>query len=302
MILKLNLNNKTSLKVELIDDSWVENWAKKVVTLRLSETEHASIGSEVISSKEKLYSDIDFLISESHRLLPSVGLSVPDFLMPANELKILSTLEYQNQMNDFHRWLVFCMFRKPFYVNNKNYVPENINHLFNADFDGMLSVLFTLNQLVHQTETGYTSPGIDSFPSSKYGKIYWDQGFEDSDNIGLLSEEPVQHLLTNNNYDVWLAKRILGKDFRECWFDADNPAYEDIVSVGDNLHYCFEVDPLNDDSEFYESNEFKQWMQKNNRSIEPLNIGRIPLGNIVDKPINIEEIMKTCKIESIEIV
>lgn len=301
-MLQLNLDNNTSMTVDLIDDPWVEQWAQHVVTLQLAETEHAAIGSSVNSSEQQFHADIDLLIAEANTLLPTVGLAVPDFLLSASELKQLSTVEYQQQMNDLHRWLVYCMFRKPFYVNNKNHIPENINHLFDTDFDGMLRVLFTLNQLVHQTETGYTSPGAASFPSTQYGKTYWDQGFEDDDNIGLFSEAPVTHLLTNNNYDVWLAKRILGKDFRECWLDADNPAYADIVNVGEKLHCCFEVDPLNDDTEFYESDAFKQWMQQHNRSIDPAAIGRIPLGNIIDKPIDIEEVMHTCRIESIELV
>ena len=130
----------------------------------------------------------------------------------------------------------------------------------------------------------------------------WDQGFTQDDKIGWAKDLNYNHLLTNNNHDVWLAKRILGKDFRECWLDADDPSYRDITNTGDILHYCFEVDPLNDDSEFYNSDEFASWMTTHDRSIDVSEIGRIPLGNIIDKPADLEYVMNHCHIESIELV
>jgi len=303
MMLQLNLTNDTSMTVELVDDPWIHKWAKHVVTLDLHETEHTALGANNQNfPQDQFHYAIDELIDAAKLQLPGVGMPVPDFLPSALELKSMSHEQYQKEMNTFHRWLVFCMFRQPFYVNSKNTIPSSIDEKFDKDFEGMLRVLFTLNQLVHKTEEGYTSPGTDSFPSSNYGEIYWDQGFNGDDKIGKFKDEPVHHLLTNDNYDVWLAKRILGKDFRECWLDADNPAYKDITNIGEILHYCFEVDPLNDDSHFYNSGAFKQWMQEHNRSVDNSAIGRIPIGNIIDKPENLKQVMQTCKIESIELV
>jgi hypothetical protein len=99
---------------------------------------------------------------------------------------------------------------------------------------------------------------------------------------------------------VWLAKRILGKDFRECWLDNDDPSYEDITNIGEILHYAFEVDPLNNLDDFYTSEQFASWMKQHSRDIN--NIGRIPIGNIIDMPDNIHEIIQSCTIEQIEII
>lgn len=304
MMLQMNLSNNTSMTVELVDDPFVSAWAERVVTLKLDETEHTALGSQNNDYPvETWHEHIQELCTELPLQLNRVGLEVPDFFPGYDNLvKLNSTDQYQHQMNLIHRWLVFCMFREPYEVNGKNYIPDNINELFDKDFDGMLQSLFTLNQLVHKTESGYTKPGTPSFPGTKHGATMWDQGFLEDDKIGWAKDLEYKHLLTNDNYDVWLAKRILGKDFRECWLDADDPGYRDITNIGDILHYCFEVDPLNDDTEFYYSPEFKHWMDKWKRSTDVQQIGRIPLGNIIDKPANLEQVMNQCRIESLELV
>ena len=304
MMLQLNLTNGTTMTIDLINDSFVEAWAQRVVKLKLAETEHSAIGSSVTegSSIDQHHYNIKELCRELPIQLKSVGLEVPAFFPSLNKLLGFDTATYQHHMNQIHRWLVFCMLRTPYEIDGTDYIPNNINDLFDNNFGGMLHVLFTLNQLVHNTECGFTSPGANTFPSTNYGKTMWDQAFQEDDKIGWAKDLNYKHLLTNNNHDVWLAKRILGKDFRECWLDADDPSYQDIKNIGDILHYCFEVDPLNDDSEFYYSKEFKQWMNKHNRSTDISEIGRIPLGNIINKPADIEHVMNTCSIESLELV
>ena len=303
MMLQLNLTNGTTMTIDLINDSFVESWAQRVVKLKLAKTEHAAIGSSNDTySIDQHHYNIKELCRELPIQLKSVGLEVPAFFPSLNKLIGFDTATYQHHMNQIHRWLVFCMLRTPYEIDGTDYIPNNINDLFDNDFGGMLHVLFTLNQLVHNTECEYTSPGANTFPSTNYGKTMWDQAFQEDDKIGWAKDLNYKHLLTNNNHDVWLAKRILGKDFRECWLDADDPSYRDITNIGDILHYCFEVDPLNDDTEFYYSDEFKQWMQAHGRSVDVSEIGRIPLGNIIDKPADLEHVMNHCHIESIELV
>lgn len=304
MMLQLNLSNNTAMTIELVDDPFVEAWAQNVANLALDKTEHTALGARNDHYPTDQWNrNIEELCRELPRWLSRVGLSVPEFFPSLSTLRGLNnTTTFQHHMNQIHRWLVFCMFREPYYVDGVNYLPENLNSLFDANFDGMLTALFTLNQCVHVCEEGYTSPGLETFPGNAYGKTMWDQGFTQDDKIGWAKDLNYNHLLTNNNHDVWLAKRILGKDFRECWLDADDPSYRDITNTGDILHYCFEVDPLNDDSEFYNSDEFASWMTTHDRSIDVSEIGRIPLGNIIDKPADLEYVMNHCHIESIELV
>tara|TARA_R110000782_G_scaffold127743_1_gene219330 strand:+ start:2499 stop:3410 length:912 start_codon:yes stop_codon:yes gene_type:complete len=303
-MLQLNLSNNTAMTIELVDDPFVEAWARNVANLALDKTEHTALGARNDHYPTDQWNrNIEELCRELPRWLSRVGLSVPEFFPSLSTLRGLNnTTTFQHHMNQIHRWLVFCMFREPYYVDGVNYLPENLNSLFDANFDGMLTALFTLNQCVHVCEEGYTSPGLETFPGNAYGKTMWDQGFTQDDKIGWAKDLNYNHLLTNNNHDVWLAKRILGKDFRECWLDADDPSYRDITNTGDILHYCFEVDPLNDDSEFYNSDEFASWMTTHDRSIDVSEIGRIPLGNIIDKPADLEYVMNHCHIESIELV
>ena len=304
MMLQLNLTNGTAMTIDLVDDPFVEAWAQGVVKLKLEETEHTALGSiNDTYPTDVWHNNIEELCRELPRQLKRVGLDVPAFFPSLSTLRGLNnTATFQHHMNQIHRWLVFCMFRADYVIDGVNYLPNNINDLFDKNFDGMLQALFTLNQLVHKTEGGYTAPGTNTFPGSKHGKTMWDQAFQEDDKIGWAKDLNYKHLLTNDNYDIWLAKRILGKDFRECWLDADDPSYRDITNIGDILHYCFEVDPLNDDTEFYYSDEFASWMSAHGRSIDASEIGRIPLGNIIDKPADLEHVMNHCHIESIELV
>jgi hypothetical protein len=304
MMLQLNLSNGSALTIDLIDDPFVTAWAEGAVLRKLDDTEHTALGAQNNNyPTDQWHANIQELCAELPRQLNRVGLNVPAFFPGLSHLRSLNSIStFQHHMNQIHRWLVFCMFRQPYYVDGINYIPDDIGSYFEKDFDGMLTALFALNQLIHKTEEGYTSPGTATFPYTTCGKTMWDQGFVEDDKIGWAAELNYKQLLTNENHDVWLAKRILGKDFRECWLDADDPSYSDITNIGDILHYCFEVDPLNDDSKFYSSTEFHDWMAQHNKSTNADAIGRIPLGNIIDKPANIEWIMDNCKIESIELV
>lgn len=317
MILQINLKqgklktNYPHMYVKLINDPFVTSWAEGVVKRKLDKTEHTHVASAVEDyPTNRWHKQIEELCRELPRQLSKVGMKVPAFFPGVNAitgtdvvtgLKIDDTAIYQHHMNQLHRWLVFCMFRTPYEIDGVNYTPEDMDGIFDKDHAGVLKALFTLNQLVHKTEVGYTSPGTATFPGTQHGGTMWDQGFTEDDTIGLAKDLKYTHLLTNNNHDVWLAKRILGKDFRECWLDADDPSYRDITNVGDILHYSFEVDPLNDDTEFYCSQEFIKWMKLHKRSTDVSEIGRIPLGKIINKVDNIKDIMRTCSIESIEI-
>jgi len=301
MKLKLTLTNNENLYIDLINDPWIHNWATTVTSMELDTTECVALGSTSNTHVDLLYNSIDNLTNGFTELI-KLGIDIPGFFPTNSELKHLQTDVLQLHINRIHRWLVFLMFRKPYIVNDKDYIPVNINQLFETQFDDMLSVLLTLNQLAHEIEKNYTSPGLSTFPGTRHQSQYWDQGFKDNDTISLFADAPVHHLLTNNNHDVWLAKRILGKDFRECWLDNDDPSYEDITNVGECLHYAFEIDPLNDLTDFYNSEQFVTWMKQHNRSTDVSQIGRIPLGNIINKPVNLEDIMKNCKIERLEVI
>jgi len=300
MKLRLALSNGEYLYIDLVDDDWIHQWAKKITTLELDITEHVALGSICNTDHNVLFDCIDNFICVLNEELSNLGITVPDFLPTAIDLKKLDSRDIQMHLNRIHRWLVFMMFRKSYIVNNQDYIPNNINELFETQYDNMMTTLLKLNQLVHAIESNYTSPGTDTFPGNQHQHPYWDQAFKGDDVISLAADAPLERMLSTNNHDVWLAKRILGKDFRECWLDNDDPSYEDITNIGEILHYAFEVDPLNNLDDFYNSEQFASWMKQYGRDIN--NIGRIPIGNIIDMPDNIYEIMQCCTIEKIEII
>jgi len=302
MILRLNLSNNKYFLVELINDEWVHNWAKKIVTLELDETNKVALGSE--SNEPELFEQyLSDLYAKLKSFTTDINIDMPSVFPNRSNYSYDNTMDTQHNMNVIHRWCVLSFLKKPFIVNGKDITAQICEAWQTEDNKYISECLFDLNQKVHAVETTYTSPGSSTFPCTNHTHIYWDQSFV-NDETGFTTKYDAgfSHLLTTTNYDIVLAKRILGKDFRECWLDLDNPMFDDIVNIGDLVHYGFEIDPLNDLSEFYNSDLFKNWMSQHRRSTEQIDIGKVPLGNIINKPENIAEIINTCYIESIELV
>jgi hypothetical protein len=305
--LKLNLTNSQQLFVELVDHPFIIDWAKKIVDMDMWRTEHVALGSESYDP-DQFAKNLNTLY-ESLATIPDVmGCEVPE-CFPAVEEYNIDTVEHtQKWMNIIHRWCVYTMYHEPYVVDDVNITYGSIQALKSERLNATIGLLFKLNQQVHDVERTYKSPGSASFPCTGiYKAPYWDQGFFGDENGYAPRDDymdQLQDLLTKDNYDVYIAKRILGKDYRESWLDADDPGCIDVVNVGDNLHYAFEVDPLNDLSSFYNSEEFAAWMLEHNKQADDITVGRIPVGNISNLGTlkEIEQMLTSVHIESLEFI
>ena len=170
--------------------------------------------------------------------------------------------------------------------------------------NGRTTGLFNkINGAVHGFECAYNHPGHKTMQGNN--KLYWDQAFN-LDNLkrymrnGNFIDE-ILDLITNDYYTVWIAKRILGKDWRECYMDQDDPTEIDIVNIENSIQYAFEID-LNDWRKFYYGENFLNWLENYNIEYNVTKMGRIPLGNVLiehdelQKKINNNEIITTLQI------
>lgn len=303
----LNLTNGDKFVIELVDSPFIHNWAETVSEKDMWETEHVALGSD--SYDPNRYAETLQTLYNSLLTVPQVMKCAVPECFPGTQSYNIDDVEYtQRWMNIIHRWCVYAMYHQPYVIEGVDITAGVIESLKSDRLDATIKLLFELNQQVHAVESTYKSPGADSFPcTGVYNAPYWDQGFN-GDQVGYAPKtnytDLLDEILTKDNYDVYIAKRILGKDFRESWLDADDPGCIDVVNIGDHLHYAFEVDPLNDLSSFYKSKEFESWMNDHNKSIDNSTVGRIPVGNIVNLG-TVEEtrkILTTERIVSLEFV
>ena len=77
-----------------------------------------------------------------------------------------------------------------------------------------------MNSLCHQLETLLTH-GTRQIPNS-CRNMYWDQQVVNQTQHALKINDDWWNLTTQDKYDVYVAKRILGKDYRECYRDNDD--------------------------------------------------------------------------------
>ena len=180
-------------------------------------------------------------------------------------------------MNIIHRWVVYSCHGFKYFIDNTKtieQVKENNLHLPGNSF-------WWLNKAVHNVEM--ISPNPNKWKWDNH--IRWDQDFIFK-NINLqrgLWDEKNNHLFTTKNHDLWLGQRILGKDYRETWMDNDDPSSLDVTNLDKNHGWSFELDPLNNIENFYNDPIILTWLNRYNIPINQKTLGRVPLGNIIDK-------------------
>lgn len=297
MNLHLDLSNKQSFIIELINDEWIHNYCKKLSSLPVSVTYREYFSGEPNKPREfesnlkQLYDDI--------KNIPNVlECSIPACFPVINQFNFKNPKQTQQYLNLIHRWTTYTILKEPYYIKNINITKDSINSI-EKNKKIVVNFLTQLNQNVHSVESTYTKPGKSTFPCKQYTEMFWWQDFYREDVPFFTYKEiynDIQHLFSIKNYDVSIGKRILGKDFRECWLDDDDVNCIDIQNIGERFHYNLEIDPLNNLELFYTSKEFINWIKNSNKSLDVQRIGNIPLGNIINKPDNIKYILKTCDI------
>ena len=85
-----------------------------------------------------------------------------------------------------------------------------------------------------------------------------------------------------DNYDVWLCKDILGRDYVDAWIHHDNPAHSDICNVCMRHSPNIVMDPSNIHNELLTSKPMREWYDEYGIPFEEKLLANIPLGNIVN--------------------
>lgn len=262
--MKLYLDTGQEIDIAVVDNPLVHKWVEYFCSVPVGETE-----------RSRLDNRSDFFDKQKfNKLFEELLQGVEYYKGP--QFSIVDYEDYtaiQELINKMHHWCVDLVKSKHM---NQNYS----NYAFDVGYIGKL------NSLCHQCET-LLPAGTNPFPEScRY--IYWDQPLQNDRQHRLPLTDEWLDLMTLDKYDVYVAKRILGKDYREAYRDNDNPLYEEMQPLGDTIPVAFEFDPLNNWPDLYNSPEFLKYLP-----VAPTrhNIGRIPVGNISNSVDNIEYVL-----------
>ena len=262
MKLHCTISDGSEFDIQLIEHPFVHEWTQSVVNFELLPTELTGIIGIGRKDPEYFIACLNYL-SDLVDTVISLGFKVPiELIEPLPQYKDGGAI-IQQWANNIHRWS----------VSNQNLLDAKSN---------IGKILIKINAAVHAFENTYEKPGQKTMQGND--KHYWDQGLnlQDPDcyirNGNFIDE--IKDLLTNDYYTVWVAKRILGKDWRECYMDQDDPTEIDIVNMDKHIQYAFEID-LNDWRQFYYGENFLNWLAKYNIEYDVTKMGRIPLGNVL---------------------
>jgi len=273
------------IEIDLIDHPFVTEWANAVSSKPIEYCETVRMNSSIVDEQEfnhyidQLYNDLHSVVITIKQTIPSVFFPLPAFSDDPEKTR--------KWCNEVHRWVVFSQ-------RGLTHKYDNTTALRHLSIEGnnVFGSLFNrLNSGIHALEISFEC-------TSNYNlrQEYMDVQFvrerppayiRHIDNGDFSGE--IEDLLSNDHHTVWLAKRILGKDYRECYIDNDDPTQIDVVNYDPfHIQYSFEID-LNDQSSFYHGQDFHDWLGKYDMEYNVKTMGRIPLGNITSDPVRVQQ-------------
>ena len=302
MILRCHLDNNSYFDIQLIQDEFVHWWATNIVDFKLAETEQTTLtGGGDDSDPDTFYVRLRKLLEGVSQIPEILGCPIPsEFKTDVLDYDYEDKFDTQHQMNIIHRWVVSTSHQVPYSIDNSEAIRAVQKDPSICQYPGLI---WKLNKLVHDTEATYSRPRHKQWVWGEH--VFWDQDFvfDDRSKLRFHWDEKYDYLFTTRNHDVWLAKRILGKDYREAWIDNDDPTAYDVTNIDRVIGWAFEVDPLTDTESFYNSDSFKDWMASYSKDTSDRTIGRVPLGNIVDRDTyDWNGLLKTTHISRLEII
>lgn len=275
MEMKLHLNTGEILTIQVVNHPLIHQWVKRFCSLPLALTEVSRLENRSSVFNKDLFDSLFSKLTKGVKAYSGPNFVIQDY----NDHTAIQQL-----LNDMHHWCVETVQDKHM---NQDY-PE-----YHSD----VALLGELNSLCHQCETLLTS-GTNALPEScRY--VYWDQPLQEDWKHRIPLTDEWLDLMTTEKHDVYVAKRILGKDYREAYRDNDDPTYDEMQPIGDRVPLALEFDPLNQWQDLFKLPEFLEYLP-----VPPTarNIGRIPVGNLVNNVDNIQEILYNSRIVKAELV
>lgn len=280
MEMKLHLNSGIDIDIQLVDSSLIHDWAKRFCEQPLDETEVSRLENRKSNWEQAKFNNLFSQLHDGIAKIDTNAVSWTDVIKEGTD-----HMAIQQYLNDLHHWCV-------------QEVTEEHERWDAPGYNERVQEYGRLNSLCHQCETMLTD-GNRKLPA-RCTNIYWDQQIVDQFKYSTPVTRGWQALMTKDKYDVYIAKRILGKDYRECYRDYDDITRKEMQPIGDTIPMAFEFDPLNYWRDLIDNPEFLKWLPVTDSAT---NIGRIPVGNLTQEFSNeaLQEIISLSRIKKVTV-
>lgn len=268
MEMKLHLDDQSVLEFELVDNELVHQWATELSIMDFHPTEKTTLIGYPETLDNELWQERLSRLLDNIRDYPE---NHPDISLDAADYQITDT---QDLCNKAHHWAVATVLQQ--------------HKTQGDDYQERVQQLGYINHLCHELE--FIVPHNVSWPRSCRFP-YWDHSAKSGRRYPITDEW--MSMISTEKADLYLAKRILGKDLREVYRDQDRIDLPEVQTVGDVVPWAFEFDPLNNWKDLFDFPEFKSYTMDS--EIKP---GRIPVGNLKNR-LPDEKLLRVIKTRSI---
>jgi hypothetical protein len=162
------------------------------------------------------------------------------------------------------------------------------------DFDRMMYLTEIINDTVHNTEPFINTHRKTTDPSQVLRQIELlanvtnDNPFSDLGPYSTLkgwfvdfTDEDYEYFSDSDEFDVWVGRDILGKDFIHAYYDCDDPTNWDVTgSLGYSGKIAIDRGPVTKSS-IIKSDQFRKWLDSYGVPYTK-KMGAMPLGQVVE--------------------
>lgn len=246
--------------------------------------------------------DQKYLTEQARRLVDSVDeLNAMGYNFPYTfQLDSFDNCDLAGQelLNKLHR--CFTTGQRDHYRNPPTFIwSDRFSSEFSVkpeDLDRMLYLTETINDAVHNLEHYMTTPyktndfnqvvqqvEVKSLVTNEIAKVHTDKGpYETlSGWFQNYTAEDYELFSDSDEYDVWVGRDILGKDFIHAFYDYDDPTNWDVTGqLGYSGKIAMDVGTVTK-SNVIKSSNFKEWLDKYNVPYSK-KMGGMPLGTVVE--------------------
>lgn len=235
-------------------------------------------------------SQIDNLIkqfSDAVDELNDMGTNFP-YVIDAKLIKQLNN-ESQDLMNKLHRSFTTAHqchdYERPLHWNDK--FPSDFT-VTNAQMDRMLHLTDQINSYVHNTEI-YIKTDRKSYEQDNLAKqlevradSYINEGIRIIKKwFTVIKPEHYQYYSDSDEFDVWVGKDILGKDYIIAYYEHDDASEWDVDhSIGYSGKLALDCSTVTR-RDIAKSDDFRSWLEETNVDYTPAMCG-MPVGTIIE--------------------
>lgn len=297
----INIETNTGIvRIELLDNPFVNDWKEHFITM-LNNTEYSYhyITHPYLESnymvKGNLSNRVNLLKDVIDELNTFVTFPVSTAMIDNKHTD--TPLNFMQLLNEIHRYSTTAVRVMRLNKSDGNTIElywtddDPYNSKFNVDYNDVEKFALLMDKAnlgVHHVESAIPTPRKLALPRIETVEVSFD--YTEPEILDLTEDKKVfykhtikheEYMSDSDNYDVWMAWDILGKNYQEAYFDHDDPTEWDITHpMGHSGGFQVSLSEHTLQS-LIKSNDMQNWFKEYNLSYNRM-MNNFPLGNVIE--------------------